>query len=200
MPAVIVGTLAFLCGTTFEDNKTCRAGSRGIDVALVAGQLPERSTGPAGLDVIKRYVAKVAVVGYQVPLGVVLVALTDDSHLGIRLRVALGYYGAGIGTGEVQMVIIDAVGAHRSSTGGGVHLAEVTLFVELQNILLNALVGRIGSEIDIVAVGQGHTLIFTGTTSPHRSELTCLAVVGDDVGALVDIVTIDVAIEKGVDH
>ena len=126
------------------------------------GQLPEGSTSPTALDGVVGYVAKVLVVGHEVPLGVVLVALADDSHLSNRLRIALGHYGAGISAGKEQMVVIDAVGTHGCGARGGIDLGEVTVLVELQDVLLNALVGRVGAEIDIVAEGDCHAVIDAG--------------------------------------
>ena len=98
------------------------------------------------------------------------------------------------------MVVIDAVGTHGCCASGGIDLGEVTVLVEFQDVLLNALIGRVGTEIDIVAVCHSHTLILSRATGPYRSELARLTVVGDDIGTLVNIVAIDVAIDKGVDH
>ena len=98
------------------------------------------------------------------------------------------------------MVVVFAVGAHGGGASSLEHLGEVSFLVEFQNVLLHTLVGGIGTEIDVVAEGEGISLIDTRFGSIDHTKLARLAVVGDDIGPLVHVVAHDVAVGHSVNH
>ena len=98
------------------------------------------------------------------------------------------------------MVIVDTVGAHGCCASGFVHFSEVAVLVELQDILLNGLVGRVGAEVNVVAEGDSHALVFGKIACPYHLELASLAVVADDVCALTHVVAHNIAVGNGIYH
>ena len=200
MPAILIGALAALCGTALEDDEAGGAGCRGVDVAIVRSHLPEGCSCPVGLNGVVGDGTKVLVVGHALPHGVVVVALAQHGHLHDGCLVALGYDGAVVDAGEEEVTVVDAVSTYGGAAGGLKDLGEVAVRVKLQDILHNGGVGRVGTEIDVVAEGDGHALELSLAACPYHLELACLAIVGDDVGTLADVVAQDVAVGHGINH
>ena len=77
---------------------------------------------------------------------------------------------------------------------------EVTIGIELQDILFCLGVSTIRAEIDIIAKSDSHAIIDARLASIDHAEIARLTVVLNDVGTLVIVVARNVTIVKGIDE
>ena len=98
------------------------------------------------------------------------------------------------------MTVILAIGPQRNRTHGLEHLGEIALRVKLEDVLRHSGVGRVGAEVDIVAKGHRHAEVDGALGCIDHLELARLAIVADDVRALVGVVAGNVTIGHSINH